>query len=379
MCGGQIVENDMKYNRWQKNSKLFLLLIILMVVSVLAGCRFSLSDEPLKPVNVLVLGVDIREGDIGRSDTIFVMSLNREKNVATMLSIPRDSYVPIPGRGWDKINHAYAYGKGKLTRRTVENLLNIEIDYLVEVDRKGVEKMIDAIGGVEIDVEKRMYYEDPWDDDGGLVIDLEPGLQTLDGEEAVQYVRYRDKEGDIGRARRQQKFLAAAMDSVASPFTLVRLPRIAYACASGIETDMPMSEMVRLFPSVIAASYHGLEKIFADGQPTYINGVSYWALDIQNLRTKMAKVVGDRYTKSSLRDAVRMEDAVRAKQLEEEKRKEEEAKKAEEEKERLEKEQLEQKTDKDDKDNKNDKKDKKTTTDKKQQDKKSTERKNSRQ
>ncbi|MBQ5860328.1 MAG: LCP family protein, partial [Selenomonadales bacterium] len=213
MCGGQIVENDMKYNKWQKNSKLFLLLIILMVVSVLAGCRFSLSDEPLKPVNVLVLGVDIREGDIGRSDTIFVMSLNREKNVATMLSIPRDSYVPIPGRGWDKINHAYAYGKGKLTRRTVENLLNIEIDYLVEVDRKGVEKMIDAIGGVEIDVEKRMYYEDPWDDDGGLVIDLEPGLQTLDGEEAVQYVRYRDKEGDIGRARRQQKFLAAAMDS----------------------------------------------------------------------------------------------------------------------------------------------------------------------
>ena len=61
-----------------------------------------------------------------------------------------------------------------------------------------------------------MYYEDPWDDDGGLVIDLEPGLQRLDGEEAIQYIRYRDKEGDIGRARRQQKFLAAAMDSVAT-------------------------------------------------------------------------------------------------------------------------------------------------------------------
>ena len=369
----------MKCNRWQRNSKMFLLLIILLVVSVLAGCRFSLSDEPLKPVNVLVLGVDNREGDIGRSDTIFVMSLDREENVATMLSIPRDSYVPIPGRGWDKINHAYAYGKGKLTRRTVENLLNIEIDYLVEVDRKGVEKMIDAIGGVEIDVEKRMYYEDPWDDDGGLVIDLEPGLQTLDGEEAIQYIRYRDKEGDIGRARRQQKFLAAAMDSIASPFTLVRLPRIAYACASGIETDMPMSEMVKLSPAVMMASYNGLEKIFADGQPTYINGVSYWALDIQNLRAKMANVVGDRYTKSSLRDAARMEEAVRAKQLEEEKRKEEEAKKAEEEKEKLEKEKLEkegfeQETEKSDKKDKNDKK---ITTDKKRQDKKSTERKNS--
>ena len=163
------------------------------------------------------------------------------------------------------------------------------------------------------------------------------------------------------------------MDSIASPFTLVRLPRIAYACASGIETDMPMSEMVKLSPAVMMASYNGLEKIFADGQPTYINGISYWALDIQNLRAKMAKVVGDRYTKRSLRDAARMEEAVRAKQLEEEKRKEE-AKKAEEEKEKLEKEGFEQETEKSDKKDKNDKK---ITTDKKRQDKKTTERKNS--
>lgn len=368
MCGGWIVGNDMKRKKWQRNSKAFLLLIILMVVSVLAGCRFSLGDEPLKPVNVLVLGVDMREGDIGRSDTIFVMSLNREDNIATMLSIPRDSYVPIPGYGWDKINHAYAYGKAKLTRRTVENLLDVEIDYLVEVDRKGVEKMIDAIGGVEIDVEKRMYYEDPWDDDGGLVIDLQPGVQTLDGEEAVQYIRYRDEEGDIGRAHRQQKFLAAAMDSVASPFTLIRLPRIVYACASGIETDMPMSEMVKLFPSVIVAAYNGMEKIFADGEPTYIGGVSYWALDMQNLRMKMANIVGDGYTRSSLREAARMEEAVRAERLAEEKRKEEEAKKAQEEKEHLEKERLEK-----------EKKDKKDTTGKKRQDKKTTDRENSRQ
>ena len=371
MRGGLIMEEDMKREKRQKNSKLFLLLMILLVVSVLAGCRFSASSEPAKPINILVLGVDMREGDVGRSDTIFVMSLNREDNVATMLSIPRDSRVMIPGHGWDKINHAYAYGEGKLTRRTVENLLDVKMDYLVEIESQGVVKMIDALGGVEIDVEKRMYYEDPWDDNGGLVIDLKPGKQTLDGNKAVQYVRYRDEEGDIGRAKRQQKFLAAAMDAVASPLTLFRLPRIIYACASAIETDMPMLEMIKLLPTVVIASYNGMEKIFADGEPTYICGVSYWALDTQNLRAKMARIAGESQSRASMREAARMEEAVRAEQIAEEARKAEQAKKAKEEKERLEKEAKEKK---DNKDNKA-KKDERT---KSRQDKKVTNSENSR-
>lgn len=328
--GGIPVNDNMKQSRWTAKLKLFVVMTIVMITAILAGCGFSLSGESEKPVNILVLGVDLREGDIGRSDTIFVMSLNKETNKATMLSIPRDSRVQIPGRGWDKINHAYSYGKGKLTRRTVERLLGVKIDYLVEVDKKGAEKLIDAVGGVTIDVEKKMYYEDPWDDNGGLVIDLEPGVQTLDGSEAMQYIRYRDAEGDIGRAKRQQKFLSAAMDSVASPLTLIRMPRIIYACASAIETDMPSFEMVKLFPTVVLASCNGMEKIFADGKPAYIGGVSYWALDAQKLRTKMAQVAGMRPSKALLREAAQMEEAVRAEQIAEQERKEAELKEQEE-------------------------------------------------
>lgn len=330
------MENFAKRERRYSGLKLFFALMMIMIAMIAAGC--GNGDKAEKPINILVMGVDHREGDVGRSDSLFVLSIDREENIATMLSIPRDSLVQIPGHGWDKINHAYAYGEEKLTRRTVENLLDVKIDYLVKLDTKGVEKIIDAIGGIEIDVEKRMKYEDPWDDDGGLVIDLKPGEQTLDGERAVQYIRYRDEEGDIGRAHRQQKFLSAAMDSVASPLTLFRLPRIAYACVSAIDTDMPTIEMVKLFPTVVIAAHNGLEKIFADGEPTYINGVSYWALDIQNLRAKMARVAGESQSSASMREAARMEETARIKQAAEAERKAEEEKKALEEKQRTEKE-----------------------------------------
>lgn len=321
--------------------KLIVACMMIILVAMMTGCSLGTKDTAQKPINILVMGVDHREGDVGRSDSLFVLSINREDNIMAMTSIPRDSLVMIPGHGWDKINHAYAYGEEKLTRRTVENLLDTKIDYLVKLETKGVEKIIDAIGGVEIDVEKRMKYEDPWDDDGGLVIDLKPGEQTLDGARAVQYIRYRDEEGDIGRAHRQQKFLEAAVDSVVSPLTLFRLPRIVYACVSAIDTDMPTIEMVKLMPTAMLAAHNGLVKIFADGEPTYINGVSYWSLDIQNLRAKMACVMGEHRSGASMRDAARMEETARYQQIADTERKMEEEKKAQAEKERLEKEKKE--------------------------------------
>ena len=110
---------------------------------------------------------------------------------------------------YDKINHAYAYGGHELTQKVVESFLNVPINYYVLIDIQAFEKIIDAVGGVDIDVEKRMYYEDPWDDNGGLVIDLQPGLQHLNGKTAIQYVRYRDGEGDIGRINLSKKFMKA--------------------------------------------------------------------------------------------------------------------------------------------------------------------------
>ena len=158
------------------------------------------GDEIIRPDNVkyvMVMGVDRRADDVGRSDTLMVAALDMDTSKAALLSIPRDTRVAIEDNGYDKINHAYAFGGHSLTQKTVENLLGVSMDHYILVDTKAFSRIIDAIGGVDLNVEKRMYYEDPWDDNGGLVIDLYPGEQHLDGDKAIQYVRYRD--GEAGR------------------------------------------------------------------------------------------------------------------------------------------------------------------------------------
>ena len=161
----------------------------------------------------MLLGVDRRADDVGRSDTLMVASVDMDSHKAALLSVPRDTRVAIDGHGYDKINHAYAFGGHELSKSTVERLLGTHIAHYVIIDTKAFQRIIDALGGVDIDVDKRMHYEDPWDDNGGLVIDLYPGQQHLDGAKAIQYVRYRDGEGDIGRIGRQQKFMKAVPSS----------------------------------------------------------------------------------------------------------------------------------------------------------------------
>ena len=171
------------------------------------------ADRLALKTNIVVMGVDERDEDAGRSDTLFVVMLDPKSNNISLLSIPRDTMVRIPERGWDKANHAFAFGGHKLTQQTVEEFLGIQINNYVVVDFKGFKGLVDAIGGIDINVEKDMYYEDPYDN---LVIDLQRGRQHLDGAKAIQYVRYRDEEGDIGRIKRQQHFMAAIYEKITS-------------------------------------------------------------------------------------------------------------------------------------------------------------------
>jgi len=200
--------------------------------------------------------------------------------------------VKIAGHGWDKINHAFAFGGLSLSKSTVENLLGVPIDYTVTVDFKGFVKMIDALGGITIDVEKRMRYSDPYGDDGGLVIDLHPGVQRLNGKEAIKYVRYRDEEGDIGRVARQQKFLKAVLKELASPQTVVRLPELAKEFSAAVKTDMPLSKMLKLLPMIQEAASSGLATATVPGTPLWIKEVSYWQPNITELRLKVAQIQG---------------------------------------------------------------------------------------
>ena len=256
---------------------------------------------------IMIMGVDEREGDVGRSDTLMVATIDPVRNEASLLSIPRDTRVAIPRNGYDKINAAYAYGGEKLTQRTVEDFLGVRIDHYVIINTHAFQKIVDAIGGIDIDVEKRMYYEDPWDDDGGLIIDLRPGRQHMDGKTAVTYVRYRDEEGDIGRVKRQQKFMRACVDAVTTPAILPRLPGIISSVIDSVKTDLSVRQMLEFIGTLKESQAKGLRTEMVPGRPLYIDGVSYWIPDMAQLRRGMASALGVTLTNN---DRTRMERAV---------------------------------------------------------------------
>lgn len=257
------------------------------------------SDRLALKKNIVVLGVDERaeEHDVGRSDTLFVVMFDTQTKNASLLSIPRDTRVRIPKHGWDKINHAYAYGGRELTQKTVEELLGLHINNYVMVDFKGFKGLVDAIGGVDINVEKDMYYRDSWD---GFTIDIKKGMQHMDGETAIQYVRYRDEEGDIGRIRRQQHFLMAVYDRISSADMLLHIPGLAQQLNAMIKTDLPINDMLNLGKALHSmVREKGLSMAMVPGTPEYIDDISYWQPDITDLRELMVKMQGatmtDRY------------------------------------------------------------------------------------
>ncbi len=245
-------------------------------------------------LNIMLMGVDERNEDVGRSDTLIVASFDANQDSVSLLSIPRDTRVKIKRHGYDKINAAYAYGGEKLSKNTVEQFLGIDINHYVIVNTHSFVDMIDAIGGIDIDVEKRMQYEDPWDDDGGLVIDLKPGLQHMDGKTAVTYVRYRDEEGDAGRVRRQQNFIRACFDKLSSPSMVIKLPEIIKEARKAVRTDLSVSQMIEIAKTLKNAedSSDGLKTGIVPGYWAYINGVSYMLPNIERLEEVMTENLG---------------------------------------------------------------------------------------
>ena len=234
---------------------------------------------------VMLMGVDERKDDVGRSDTLMVVSLDPKKDQVSLLSIPRDTRVKIKKHGFDKINAAYAYGGQKLSQSTVENFLGVPIDHYVIVDTGSFSKIIDAVGGIDIDVEKRMEYEDPWDDNGGLVIDLKPGFQHMDGATAITYVRYRDEEGDAGRVRRQQKFMKACADKLSDPMIVTKLPDVLNEARRAVKTDLSVGDMISMVATLknADASDDGIKTGIVPGKWLYIDGVSYLVPNIERL------------------------------------------------------------------------------------------------
>ncbi len=246
---------------------------------------------PPNKLNILVMGVDDRprEDDPGRSDTLMVMTIDTESREASIISIPRDTRVRIKGLGWDKVNHAYLVGQETLTKQTTENFLGIPMDYYVKVNLDSFGRIVDAIGGVTVDVEKRMQYEDSWDH---YVIDLQPGVQRLDGRTALQYVRYRDEDGDIGRVARQQKFIKAVLAEVSSPAIILKAPSIIREIFASLDTDIPVGLMLGVARKFKNGLSGGFKTHMVEGLPYFINDISYWIPDIMKMRRVVAEMQG---------------------------------------------------------------------------------------
>lgn len=246
-------------------------------------------------MNLLVMGVDSNGRDAQRylgtrSDAMLLVSLDPVQKKVGVVSIPRDTRVQIEGHGLDKINSAHALGGPELAVSTVKNTFLVQIDHYVAVDTKGLKTLFDALGTVEVLVEKPMHYHDR---SAGLNICLEPGVRTLDPTEVEGYLRFRhDAMGDIGRVERQQWFLRQVTRKLKDPQVILRLPQLIAFARDNVVTDMRPEDLVKVMAFVKDIQQQQVETATLPGTPAMIGGGSYWLPDMDQCRVALQRLTG---------------------------------------------------------------------------------------
>ncbi|NET33552.1 MAG: LCP family protein [Cyanothece sp. SIO1E1] len=231
---------------------------------IATGRTFRLP-ELTRPVNILMLGIKVLSSDVrdpapeladlgyhalvnsfeGLSDTMLLLRFNPRSKQLVVLSIPRDTRTWVEGAGVTKINSANYYGGPALSAKAISELLgDVAIDRYIRINVQGVEKLIDALGGVTVNVPQDMKYSD---DSQHLYINLKAGKQRLNGDQAMQFLRFRyDENGDVGRVQRQQMLMRAVLEQTLNPATMARLPKILSLIQSHIDTNLSVEELLAL-------------------------------------------------------------------------------------------------------------------------------------
>ncbi|MFC1474838.1 LCP family protein [bacterium] len=265
-----------------------------------SGSEQQISDLPLPeipeqdpeepsatPVNIIIAGLD----KYGNTDTVIVAHMSFKNNKINIVSIPRDTQVDIPGRkSPSKI--AWAGRDGEKLSAAATNLLGIDTDYYAILDLGAAEKVIDAFGGVEIDVEKNMKYTDSIQK---LYIDLRKGKQLLDGEKALHYARFRkDSRGDLGRIARQQKLCRALADKAFSLEFIPKLPGVIKTLletdSSLIRTNMSATEAYNIVKQSGEGIFDNISSVTVPGIEKYSAGSFFLVPDEAEL-TKIAETM----------------------------------------------------------------------------------------
>ncbi|OAB62076.1 LytR family transcriptional regulator [Leptolyngbya valderiana BDU 20041] len=267
--------------------------------------------ELTRPVNILVLGTKVLNSDLGRplersghdplvnsldglSDSMLLVRFEPESHQLTLLSVPRDTLAWVEGYGDTKINEANALGGPALSARSVSDLLGgVGIDRYIRVNIQGIEKLIDALGGVKVYVPKDMKYIDQTQH---LYIDLKEGEQRLNGNEVLQFLRFRhDGLGDIGRIQRQQILMRAFIEQAVNPMTLVRLPNILSAIQEHVDTNLSIEELVALLNFASKTSRENAQMLMLPGDfnsPVTPQDPSYWIPNYNRIDALVAEHFG---------------------------------------------------------------------------------------
>lgn len=242
--------------------------------------------EPIKDnLSILFVGIDDSEGrgqgaQNSRSDALILATLNNKSKTIKMVSIPRDSYVYIPYKGFeDKITHAHAYGGTLASIETVEELFDIPIDYYVRMNFNAFVDTVNALDGVKAEVPYEIHEKD---ETGLKMITLEPGYQTLDGSEALALARTRKQDNDVMRGQRQQVILKALLKKATSVSSITKYDDVIQAVGDNMKTDLTFSDMKSLL-AYFKSGTPSIDSLNLEGEDDMSTGTYYYKLDDESL------------------------------------------------------------------------------------------------
>jgi LCP family protein required for cell wall assembly len=243
-------------------------------------------DPKMDNFSVLFIGVDDSKSrhfkNDTRSDALILATFNAKDKSAKMVSIPRDSYVYIPCKDkYDKITHAHAYGGVKCTVETVEHLFNIHVDYYVKMNFYAFMDVVDALGGIEVEVPYDIKEKDSEDHHNAIV--LKKGLHKLNGEEALALARTRKKDNDIERGKRQQEILKAILKKASQASSITKYDDVIEAVGNNMKTNFTFDQIKSLIHYVIGDKKLTIESLHLKGTD-HNDGVYYYMLDDQSVQ-----------------------------------------------------------------------------------------------
>lgn len=305
------IEAIKRRKRRRRNRRISIILSIIVIL-IISGFIYinsflnKLNTNNLKiaanppdssePINILITGMDIGDSentenaDIRRTDTIMVLNYNPTTKKSMLVSVPRDTLIEVDAyngneyRRYWKINTAYALGGEEEIIYHVENLLNISINYVVEIDYQAFRSIVDALGGVEVYIEQDMYYDDEMQD---LHIRFNKGdTVQLNGELAEKFIRWRKNndgtgyaDADLGRITNQQLFIKKLAKKALSPTSIFKLPKVLKAISDNVDTNMDSNTMISLALKIVKSGIDEIKMVTLQGEEEYIYGDAFLIVD----------------------------------------------------------------------------------------------------